>query len=86
MGFVLSTVVNVLNPARLVVAGDLANAHDFLMSALRETVYRESNTLATVDLEITRARSGIRAGLMGTVTMGLEHALTPHAISAFARG
>ncbi|HEY6891595.1 MAG TPA: ROK family transcriptional regulator [Solirubrobacter sp.] len=86
MGFVLSTVVNVLNPARLVVAGDLANAHDFLMSALRETVYRESNTLATIDLEIARARTGVRAGLIGTVTMGLEHALTPDAISSFARG
>lgn len=76
IGFVLSTVVNILNPSRLVVAGDLTDARDFLLSALRETVYREANTLATSELEITRARAGARAGIIGTTTMALEHALS----------
>ena len=60
------------------------NARDFLLSALRETVYREANTLATIELEISRARAGARAGLIGTATMALEHALTPSAIAAHA--
>jgi predicted NBD/HSP70 family sugar kinase len=77
IGFVLATVVNILNPSRLVVAGDLTDARDFLLSALRETVYREANTLATAELEIARARAGARAGLIGTTTMALEHALGP---------
>ena len=77
IGFVLATVVNVLNPSRLVVAGDLTDARDFLLSALRETVYRESSTLATIELEITRARAGARAGLIGATTMALEHVLAP---------
>lgn len=78
IGFVLATVVNILNPSRLVVAGDLTDARDFLLSALRETVYREANTLATSELEISRARAGARASLIGTTTMALEHALGPN--------
>lgn len=75
IGFALATVVNILNPTRLVVAGELTDARDFLLSALRETVYREANTLATSELEIARARAGARAGIIGTSTMALEHAL-----------
>ena len=76
IGFVLATVVNILNPSRLVVAGDLTDARDFMLSALRETLYREANTLATSELEISRARAGARAGLIGVSTMALEHALS----------
>jgi predicted NBD/HSP70 family sugar kinase len=78
IGYVLATVVNILNPTRLVVAGELTDARDFLLSALRESVYREANTLATSELEISRARAGARAGLIGTSTMALEHALQLH--------
>lgn len=77
IGYVLSIVVNILNPSRLVVAGDLTDARDFLLSALRETVYREANMLSTSELEISRARAGTRAGLIGTTTMALDHALRP---------
>ena len=58
------------------VAGELSDARDFLLGALRETLYREANTLATSELEISRARAGARAGLIGVSTMGLEHALS----------
>ena len=76
IGFVLATVVNILNPSRLVLAGELSNARDFLLGALRETLYREANTLATSELEISRARAGARAGIIGVSTMALEHALS----------
>ncbi|MBE2315950.1 ROK family transcriptional regulator [Solirubrobacter sp. CPCC 204708] len=78
IGFVLATVVNILNPSRVVVAGDLTDARDFLLSALRETLYREANTLATSELEISRARAGARAGLIGATTMAVDHALSPY--------
>jgi predicted NBD/HSP70 family sugar kinase len=77
IGFVLATVVNVLNPSRIVIAGDLTDARDFLLSALRETVYREANTLATSELEITRSQAGARAGVIGAITLALDHALSP---------
>jgi predicted NBD/HSP70 family sugar kinase len=77
IGFVLATVVNVLNPSRLVIAGDLTDARDFLLSALRETVYREANTLATSELEITRSQAGARAGAIGAITLALDYALAP---------
>ena len=83
IGFVVSAVVSVLNPSRLVVAGDLTDARDFLLSALRETVYRESSPLATSELEITGARAGARVGLIGATAMALEHALAP---ATLARG
>ena len=44
---------------------------------MRETVYRESSPLATSELEITRARAGAQAGLIGATAMALEHALAP---------
>ena len=59
------------------VAGDLAEARDYLFSALRETVYRDAGSLATIELEITPARAGARAGLIGATTMALEHVLVP---------
>jgi predicted NBD/HSP70 family sugar kinase len=77
IGFILATIVNVLNPSRLVIAGDLTDARDFLFSALRETVYREANTLATSELEISRAGAGAQAGLIGATTMAVSHALAP---------
>src|SRR3954451_3213603 len=85
IGFVLAGVVNVLNPARLVVAGDLTEARDYLLSALREIVYRESNPLATSELEIDRARAGHRAGLIGASMLALDHALAPTTIADIAR-
>ena len=85
IGFVLAAVVNVLNPSRLVVAGDLTEARDYLLSALREIVYRESNPLATSELEIDRARAGHRAGLIGASTLALDHALAPTTIADIAR-
>ena len=84
IGFVLSAVVNVLNPSRLVVAGDLTEARDYLLSALRETVYRESNPLATAELEIDRARAGHRAGVLGASMLARDHALAPSTIAALA--
>jgi predicted NBD/HSP70 family sugar kinase len=84
LGYVLSGVVNVLNPSRLLIAGDLTEARDFLLSAIRETVYRESGPLATSELEISRATAGIRAGVIGATTMALEHALAPATIASFA--
>jgi predicted NBD/HSP70 family sugar kinase len=75
IGHALAIVVRVLNPTRVVVAGDLTDARDFLFSAVRETIYREANTLATSELEISHARAGARAGLIGTTTMALERAL-----------
>jgi predicted NBD/HSP70 family sugar kinase len=82
IGFVLATVVNVLNPSRLVIGGDLSDARDFLLSALRETVYREANTLATSELEITRSQAGTRAGVIGSITLALDHALAPTTLVA----
>jgi predicted NBD/HSP70 family sugar kinase len=84
IGFVLAAVVNILNPTRLVVAGDLTEARDYLLGGMREIVYRESNPLATSELEITRAHGGRRAGLIGASRMALDHALAPRTIAANA--
>jgi predicted NBD/HSP70 family sugar kinase len=75
LGSVLAFVVNVLFPSRIVVAGDLSHAREQLLRVLRATVYRDANTLATLNLEIDRCYAGDRAGLNGTVVMALDHVL-----------
>jgi predicted NBD/HSP70 family sugar kinase len=83
IGFVLAAVVNIMNPTRLVVAGDLTDARDYLLGALREIIYRESNPLATSELDINRARAGRRAGLIGASKMAVDHALASRTIASF---
>ena len=75
IGEVVATVVNILNPAVLVLGGALADAGDELYAGVREVVYRRSTPLATRRLRIERSRLGERAGVLGAVEMALTQTL-----------
>jgi predicted NBD/HSP70 family sugar kinase len=82
VGGVLATCVNMLNPAVIVIGGDVARADEPLMAGIREVVYRRSLPLATGRLRIVRSQLDDGAGVMGAAVMVLEEILAPGAVDA----
>ncbi|MDT7791291.1 MAG: hypothetical protein QOD59_727, partial [Mycobacterium sp.] len=79
---VLAGAVNLLNPAVLVVAGDMAAAYDIFVAGLRETLYGNATTLATRVLQVVPSTYGDRSGVIGSAMMVLDDVLSPAAIDA----
>ena len=73
---VLATCVSLLNPSVIVIGGSLAQAGESLIAGVREVVYGRSLPLATGDLQIVAATTGVQAGVIGAATMVIQHALT----------
>ncbi|RFS82833.1 ROK family transcriptional regulator [Actinomadura spongiicola] len=84
IGEVVATAVNLLNPAVVVLGGDLVGADEPLIAGVREVVYRRSTALATRDLRVEPSRLGEPAGLTGCAAMVLDRVLAPDAIDGRA--
>jgi predicted NBD/HSP70 family sugar kinase len=82
VGEVLAGAVNLLNPAVLVVAGDMAGAYDIFVAGLRETLYGNATALATRVLQVVPSTYGDQSGVIGSATMVLDHVLSPAAVDA----
>lgn len=82
IGEVLAAAVNLLNPAALVIAGDVADAYDVFVAGLRETLYGNATALATRTLLIARAALGDRGGVTGTAMSVLDQVLGADAVDA----
>ncbi len=82
LGRVLAATVNLLNPAMIVIGGDLAGAGDQLLAGVREVVYQRSTALATNELSITSSTLGDRAGIIGAAAMVIEYILDPASVDA----
>jgi len=83
IGEVLAGLVNALNPAVIVVGGDIAHAHEQLLAGIREVVYQRSTALATRRLQIVPSELDDRAGVIGAVGMATQHLLSPEQIEAW---
>ncbi|WP_093171925.1 ROK family transcriptional regulator [Sinosporangium album] len=82
LGEVIATAVNVLNPSVVVLGGEVAEAFQPLVGAVREVVYRRSTALATRNLRIELSRLGPGAGITGCALMVVDHVLAPDVIDA----
>ncbi|WP_231482528.1 ROK family protein [Nocardioides sp. URHA0020] len=82
LGEVLAIAINLLNPAAVVIGGDMASAFDFHVAGIRESVYALAAPLATRDLQFLPATHGDRAGLVGCAALALDHVLAPVAVDA----
>jgi predicted NBD/HSP70 family sugar kinase len=82
LGEVLAIAINLLNPAAIVIGGDMASAFDFHVAGIRESVYALAAPLATRDLQFLPATHGDRAGLVGCAALALDHVLSPVAVDA----
>ena len=82
IGRVLATTVNLLNPARIMIGGDVAEAGEQLVAGIREVVYQRSTALATNRLQVLTSALGDRSGITGAAAMVIEHVLAPSVIDA----
>jgi predicted NBD/HSP70 family sugar kinase len=74
IGAVISILVHVVNPARIVIGGSLDDASDDLLAGIRQVVYSRALPLATRNLTISHAALGREAGTAGGLVLGIEHA------------
>jgi predicted NBD/HSP70 family sugar kinase len=79
-GEVLVTVVTLLNPGVLMIAGDLAETH--FVTGVRELLYQRALPRATRNLQVVTARLGDRAALAGATAMVVEHVYAPEQADA----
>ncbi|MGW2212829.1 ROK family protein [Streptomyces sp. NPDC001781] len=75
VGDVLATVVTLLNPGVLMIAGDLAGTP--FLTGVRELLYQRALPRSTAHLEVVTARLGERAGLIGAGALVVEHLYAP---------
>jgi predicted NBD/HSP70 family sugar kinase len=82
VGEVLAAAVNLLNPAVVVVAGDMAGAYEIFVAGLRETLYGNATAQATRTLEVMPATHGSQSGTVGGAAMVLDEVLSARAVDA----
>ncbi|MHC3472084.1 ROK family protein [Streptomyces sp. 7R007] len=78
VGDVLATVVTLLNPGVLMIAGDLAGTA--FLTGVRELLYQRALPRSTAHLEVVTARLGERAGLVGAGAMVVESLYAPERV------
>lgn len=78
----IAPAVNLLNPASIVVAGDMAGVHEIFVAGLRETLYRNATAQATSALRVRPAIHGDRSATVGTAAIVLDRVLSAAAIDA----
>ena len=61
----MASVVNLLNPERIIVGGGVADAGDFLMVPLKETLMKRAMKVAGSVVEVVSAQLGNNAGVIG---------------------
>ena len=87
LGEVLAVAINLLNPAAVVIGGDMAAAFDFYVAGVRESVYRAlPRRWPPATCSSCPATHGDRAGVVGCAALALDHVLSPVAVDARLRG
>ncbi len=80
VGDVLSTVVCMLNPGVLIIAGDLADIH--FVTGVREKLYQSALPRSTRHLEVTTSRLGAQSTVTGGYAMVVDQVYAPDAVDA----
>ncbi|MET9910077.1 ROK family protein [Streptomyces sp. NPDC006476] len=78
VGDVLATVVTLLNPGVLMIAGDLAGTA--FLTGVRELLYQRALPRSTAHLDVITSRLGERAGLVGAGALVVEHLYAPERV------
>ncbi|MGU3651788.1 ROK family protein [Mycolicibacterium sp. A43C] len=82
VGAGIAPAVNLLNPAAVVIAGDMAEVYEMFVAGLRESLYGNATAEATGALQVRPAAHGDRSATVGTAMLVLEHVLSVAAIDA----
>ncbi|MEV6055951.1 ROK family protein [Streptomyces sp. NPDC052107] len=78
VGDVLATVVTLLNPGVLMIAGDLAGTP--FLTGVRELLYQRALPRSTAHLHVVTSRLGERAALIGAGALVVEHLYAPERV------
>ncbi|MET9679474.1 ROK family transcriptional regulator [Streptomyces coeruleorubidus] len=78
VGDVLATVVTLLNPGVLMIAGDLAGTP--FLTGVRELLYQRALPRSTAHLDVVTSRLGDRSGLVGAGAMVVEYLYAPERV------
>ncbi|MEU9289753.1 ROK family protein [Streptomyces sp. NPDC048275] len=78
VGDVLATVVTLLNPGVLMIAGDLAGTP--FLTGVRELLYQRALPRSTAHLDVVTSRLGDRAGLVGAGALVVEYLYAPERV------
>lgn len=65
IGFGLTSVVNLLNPEKIIIGGGVADAGDILLNPIRETIKKRAMVVAGSAVEVVPAELGNTAGVIG---------------------
>jgi predicted NBD/HSP70 family sugar kinase len=80
VGASLAPLVNLLNPAFVVLGGSVADSAEILLASVREAIYRQSHPLATRDLRILRSQLGGTAALIGAADLVSDEIFAPRTL------
>lgn len=81
-GEVLATVVSVLNPEILVLAGGIVHADEHFVTGVREVIYQRSLPRATRNLRVVTTQLGDSAMLVGMAKLVVDEVFAPDAVDA----
>ena len=76
LGEAIGYMVNILNPARVVLTGFTTTASDEMLAGVRAAVYEKARPLATRMLNVAYPTLGIYAGIGGASILGIERILS----------
>ena len=65
IGIGLTSVINLLNPEKIIIGGGVAASGDYLMNPIKETVKQRAMKIAGEAVEIVPAQLGNTAGVIG---------------------
>lgn len=65
IGFGLASVVNLLNPEKIIVGGGVADAGEILLTPIKETLLRRAMHIAGSTVQVVPAQLGNTAGVIG---------------------
>ncbi len=81
IGEVLAAAVNLLNPAMIIVRGDLSHAFEPLAAGMRELIYQRSSAVATRSLRVEPGALDAPSGVAACAAMILDRVLAPAAVN-----
>ena len=74
LGVAIAAVLNILNPDRVVLGGDLGAAGELVLASLRERLGRHALASAVRSVSVVQSQLGERAGALGAVLLVLTEA------------
>jgi hypothetical protein len=80
IGEAVATLVSVLNPATIVMSGQLAGCDEILLSGIRERIYERAQPLATRNLQLRRTQLGELGGVTGLTLITADRLLEADSI------